>query len=80
LNICKKARPAKIDKVFRKLQLASSALFSLGHGGNDAQKVMGIISAALLIYMKHLESSGLTIPDWVNVIQETDPKTGKNVH
>lgn len=77
MNICKNARPSKVDKVFRKLQLASSALFSLGHGGNDAQKVMGIISAALLIYMKHLESTGMAIPEWANVVREMDPKTGK---
>ena len=34
------------------LQLVSSALFSLGHGGNDAQKVMGIIGAAIIFYEK----------------------------
>ncbi len=42
--------PRKADYWFRKLQLVSSALFSLGHGGNDAQKVMGIIGAALIFY------------------------------
>ena len=35
---------------FKKLQLVSSAAFSIGHGGNDAQKVMGIIMAALIAY------------------------------
>ena len=40
--------PERVDKVFRKLQLVSAALFSLGHGGNDAQKTMGIIAAALV--------------------------------
>jgi len=41
-------RPRKVDRWFRRLQLLSAALFSLGHGGNDAQKGMGIITAALL--------------------------------
>jgi len=50
LNICKKANPSKADRWFRRLQLVSSALFSLGHGGNDAQKVMGIIGAAVICY------------------------------
>jgi PiT family inorganic phosphate transporter len=48
LNICRNSSPSKVDKVFRKLQLLSSAAYSLGHGGNDAQKVMGIIAAAML--------------------------------
>jgi PiT family inorganic phosphate transporter len=77
LHICKNSAPAKIDKIFRRLQLVSSAAFSLGHGGNDAQKVMGIISAALIVYMKYLQELNLPIPDWANVIQETDIATGK---
>src|SRR5499427_7522847 len=44
----RRARPAKIDRWFRRLQLLSSALFSLGHGANDAQKTMGIIMAMLI--------------------------------
>jgi len=40
--------PRSIDKWFRKLQLMSAAAYSLGHGGNDAQKTMGIIAGALL--------------------------------
>jgi PiT family inorganic phosphate transporter len=62
--ICRKALPSKVDKVFRKLQLVSAALYSLGHGGNDAQKTMGIIS--LLLF-----SSGridhFFVPNWVAV-------------
>jgi len=54
--ICRKLTPFKIDKIFRRLQLLSSASFSLGHGGNDAQKSMGIIWLALII-------EGLTTPD-----------------
>ncbi|KYP14179.1 inorganic phosphate transporter [Flavihumibacter sp. CACIAM 22H1] len=50
LNICRRAVPYKAEKWFRRLQLVSSALFSLGHGGNDAQKVMGIIGAAVIYF------------------------------
>lgn len=50
LNICRRANPSKADKWFKRLQLVSSALFSLGHGANDAQKVMGIIGAAVIYY------------------------------
>lgn len=48
INLVKKSSPTKVDKVFRRLQLLSSAAYSLGHGGNDAQKVMGIIAAAMV--------------------------------
>ena len=46
--IFKSAAPRTVDKLFRKLQLLSAAAYSLGHGGNDAQKTMGIIAGALL--------------------------------
>ncbi len=49
-NIVKKYSPSMIDKHFRRLQLLSAAAFSLGHGGNDAQKSMGIIWIALISY------------------------------
>jgi PiT family inorganic phosphate transporter len=48
LWLFRRRSPDRVDKVFRKLQLLSAALFSLGHGGNDAQKTMGIIAAALV--------------------------------
>jgi PiT family inorganic phosphate transporter len=48
VNLCRRANPAKADRWFRRMQLVSSALLSLGHGGNDAQKVMGIIAAAMV--------------------------------
>ncbi len=52
-------------KLFKKLQLVSSAAFSIGHGGNDAQKVMGIISVALLASNK---IGGINeMPDWVPI-------------
>jgi inorganic phosphate transporter, PiT family len=52
INICRRANPYRADKWFRRLQLVSSGLLSLGHGGNDAQKVMGIIGAAMIWYSR----------------------------
>jgi PiT family inorganic phosphate transporter len=46
--IFRRATPRRVDKVFRRGQLVSAALYSLGHGGNDAQKTMGIIFLLLL--------------------------------
>ena len=46
--IVRKKHPAKINRAFRRLQLLSAGLYSLGHGGNDAQKTMGIIAS--LVY------------------------------
>ena len=42
--------PARVDRFFRKAQLLSAALYSLGHGGNDAQKTMGIIAISVFAY------------------------------
>jgi PiT family inorganic phosphate transporter len=50
VHLFKRSNPYKADTWFKRMQLASSAAFSLGHGGNDAQKVMGIIGAALIFY------------------------------
>ncbi|HSB70735.1 MAG TPA: inorganic phosphate transporter [Candidatus Methylomirabilis sp.] len=59
--------PGRLDRVFRKLQLVSAALYSLGHGGNDAQKTMGIIVAALAAagLYEHAPSGHGAIPLWV---------------
>ena len=61
-----KFRPRWVDRVFRRGQLVSAALYSLGHGGNDAQKTMGIITAAL-IATGHLSRHGhdRSVPLWV---------------
>ena len=59
LWICRKANPHKAENWFKKLQLVSSALFSLGHGGNDAQKVMGIIGAAVISFHLNIENNNL---------------------
>jgi PiT family inorganic phosphate transporter len=55
--------PLGVDKRYRKLQLVSAALYSLGHGGNDAQKTMGII--AVLLYSQGLLGGEFHIPLWV---------------
>ena len=54
--------PRRVDKWFRRLQLVSAALYSLGHGTNDAQKTMGII-AGVLVTAGYLQT--FTIPLWV---------------
>ena len=69
LHMCRKARPHVAEVWFKKLQLVSSALFSVGHGLNDSQKVMGIIAAAMIA--GHSQGLGLGVdsiddlPDWV---------------
>jgi inorganic phosphate transporter, PiT family len=66
LLLVRKKTPAKVDRWFRVLQLASSAAFSLGHGGNDAQKTMGIV-LLLLISTGYLPANA-DIPIWVVLI------------
>ena len=46
--ICRRTSPLRVDNVFRRLQLVSAGLYSLGHGGNDAQKTIGIIWLLLI--------------------------------
>jgi len=59
-----KLTPLGVDRRFRKLQLVSAAMYSLGHGGNDAQKTMGIITA--LLYSQGMIAE-FAIPPWVAV-------------
>jgi PiT family inorganic phosphate transporter len=58
--------PGKVDHWFRRLQLVSAAAYSLGHGGNDAQKTMGIIAGALVAggYLDLVDGQ-MPIPFWV---------------
>ncbi|HVM99814.1 MAG TPA: inorganic phosphate transporter [Caulobacteraceae bacterium] len=58
-----RARPAAVDRVFRQLQFVSASLYSLGHGGNDAQKTMGII--AVLLYAHAGRHGTFGVPLWV---------------
>jgi len=74
----RKARPAAIDPLLRGMQITSSALFSLSHGANDAQKTMGIIVSLLVAsqayfvdetgFLRHFYlESGETIPFWIKL-------------
>ncbi len=66
LNLNRNSNMARSDKLYRKLQLVSSAIYSLGHGMNDAQKTIGII--AILLYSKGLIDSSFNIPYWIIIM------------
>lgn len=63
INLNRHSNIARSDKIFRKLQLVSAAIYSLGHGMNDAQKTMGIIAMAL--FSKGLLGNTFHIPFWL---------------
>ncbi|TAH14259.1 MAG: inorganic phosphate transporter [Sphingobacteriia bacterium] len=65
VHLCKRSNPYKAENWFKKLQLVSSAAFSLGHGGNDAQKVMGIIGAAIIFYEKNTKGVNMNFNEFV---------------
>jgi PiT family inorganic phosphate transporter len=77
IHICKYAIPSKAEWWFRKLQLVSSAAFSIGHGGNDAQKVMGIIAAAIVVYTSSAAADMSQVPTWLHI--NTHLVNGKKV-
>ncbi|OMQ13390.1 inorganic phosphate transporter [[Flexibacter] sp. ATCC 35103] len=58
------------DAALKKMQLLSSAAFSLGHGGNDSQKVMGIIAAAVAVYIN--TNPGVHMDSWLDVVLPND--------
>ncbi|MDR6844548.1 inorganic phosphate transporter [Flavobacterium granuli] len=58
------------DAALKKMQLVSSAAFSLGHGGNDSQKVMGIIAAAVAVYIN--TNPGVHMDAWLDVVLPSD--------
>jgi PiT family inorganic phosphate transporter len=62
-RIFRKSSPDQVDHVFRRGQLISAACYSLGHGGNDAQKTMGIIAS--LLFSAGLLGDTFHIPFWV---------------
>jgi inorganic phosphate transporter, PiT family len=62
--LCFRIAPAKLDRWFRRSQLLASALYSIGHGSNDAQKTMGII---WLLLMSHGLAGKTHLPEWVIV-------------
>ncbi|MEP7056691.1 MAG: inorganic phosphate transporter, partial [Caldimonas sp.] len=63
-HIFRRASPLKVDNLFRRLQLVSAGLYSLGHGGNDAQKTIGIIWM-LLIASGYASAGAAMPPTWV---------------
>ncbi len=64
--ICRRATPSRVDGWFRRLQLVSAGAYSLGHGGNDAQKTIGIIWM-LLIATGYTAAGDASPPGWVIV-------------
>jgi len=60
------------DAALKKMQLVSSAAFSLGHGGNDSQKVMGIIAAAVAVYIQTSGVAQESLPHWLDVVLPKD--------
>jgi inorganic phosphate transporter, PiT family len=62
--VCRRSSPLRVDNWFRRLQLVSAGLYSLGHGGNDAQKTIGIIWM-LLIASGHVAAGDKMPPSWV---------------
>ncbi|HEU4496903.1 MAG TPA: inorganic phosphate transporter, partial [Flavobacterium sp.] len=59
---------SRSESWLKKMQLLSSAAFSLGHGGNDSQKVMGIIAAAVAVYINTNGLPQASMPEWLNVV------------
>ena len=66
LNLNRNSNMARSDKLYRKLQLVSSSIYSLGHGMNDAQKTIGII--AIVLYGKGLNDPNFNIPYWIIIL------------
>lgn len=64
--LCRNSHPSKVDHIFRKGQLVSAALYSMGHGGNDAQKTMGIIAS--LLFSAGLLGDKFYVPFWVVIL------------
>ena len=63
-HLCRRSSPLRVDNLFRRLQLISAGLYSLGHGGNDAQKTIGIIWM-LLIATNYSNAADKLPPSWV---------------
>ncbi len=64
--VCRRTTPSKVDRWFRRLQLVSAGAYSLGHGGNDAQKTIGIIWM-LLVATGYVSSTDTAPPTWTVV-------------
>jgi inorganic phosphate transporter, PiT family len=68
--ICRRAKPSNTDRWFRRLQLVSAAAYSLGHGGNDAQKTAGII---WLLLIAATTSGVVGLPTWMMATKDHLP-------
>ncbi|HMA51379.1 MAG TPA: inorganic phosphate transporter [Magnetospirillaceae bacterium] len=66
--VVRRSTPFAVDRRFRKLQLVSASLYSLGHGGNDAQKTMGII--AVLLFSQGMIGTEFHVPFWVVIASQ----------
>lgn len=77
---CRNVNPHHANKWFKRLQLVSSGAFSLGHGGSDSQKVVGIISAAMMVYIAQLNAKGVAIPEWAHVTETIDAMGKHHLH
>jgi inorganic phosphate transporter, PiT family len=66
VNLCRNSTVYRADRLFRRLQLISSAIFCMGHGMNDAQKTMGII--AMIFFSRGLLGPVFHIPSWVEIV------------
>ncbi|MBF0356604.1 MAG: inorganic phosphate transporter [Alphaproteobacteria bacterium] len=66
--VCRRMIPTQVDRKFRFFQLFSAALYSLGHGGNDAQKTMGII--AVLLFTQGYLGDTFHVPFWVVIVSQ----------
>jgi PiT family inorganic phosphate transporter len=64
--IFRRVTPSRVDRTFRRLQLFSSSMYSLGHGGNDAQKTIGIIW--MLLIAAGYSGKDAPVPTWVVVV------------
>jgi PiT family inorganic phosphate transporter len=62
-NVFARSSPNRIDRWFRRLQFVSASMYSLGHGGNDAQKTMGII--AMVLFSSGMSGPTFHVPFWV---------------
>jgi inorganic phosphate transporter, PiT family len=76
----RKVKHQTASKIFRRFQLVTCSLLSLGHGGSDSQKVIGIISAAMLVYIAQLKLTGSAIPDWAHVRETLDAAGKTQLH
>jgi PiT family inorganic phosphate transporter len=69
LWICRRGRPSRLARIFRRLQMVSAGFMAVSHGSNDAQKTMGIIALSLAAYGGASEGAGrFVIPAWVIIL------------